>query len=193
MIRILVTNALFLIMVICGVARGQDADQPPPPVQRPGGAGGFGGPGGPGGPGGFGGPGGPMGQQMELLKKFDKDGDKKLNKDERKEAREFLAKDGGGRRRGGFGGFGGRGNQEPPQPGEKLTPADVKTYGKEGLYDPKVMRTLFIEFEDSDWEKELAEFKNTDVEVPAKLTVDGKTYQDVGVHFRGMSSFMTAT
>jgi len=28
------------------------------------------------------------------------------------------------------------------------------------------------------------------VEVPAKLTVDGKTYPDVGVHFHGMSSFM---
>jgi spore coat protein CotH len=27
------------------------------------------------------------------------------------------------------------------------------------------------------------------VDVPAKLTVDGKTYQDVGVHFRGASSF----
>jgi hypothetical protein len=52
------------------------------------------------------------------------------------------------------------------------------------------VRTLFLEFEDADWEKELAEFKNTDVEVPAKLIVDGKTYPDVGVHFRGMSSFM---
>ena len=32
-------------------------------------------------------------------------------------------------------------------------------------------------------------FNNTDVEVPATLTVDGKTYRDVGVHFRGASSF----
>src|SRR5262249_1294677 len=58
------------------------------------------------------------------------------------------------------------------------------------LYASNVLRTLFLEFEDTDWEKELAEFKNTDVEVPAKLTVDGKTYNDVGVHFHGMSSFM---
>src|SRR6185436_15375451 len=50
-------------------------------------------------------------------------------------------------------------------------------------------RTFFLEFEDSDWEKQLAEFKNTDVEVTAKLTVDGKTYPDIGVKFRGMSSF----
>ena len=53
-----------------------------------------------------------------------------------------------------------------------------------------MLRTLFLEFENADWEKELADFKNTDVEVPAKLTVDGKTYPDVGVHFHGMSSFM---
>ncbi|HEV8292535.1 MAG TPA: CotH kinase family protein, partial [Tepidisphaeraceae bacterium] len=190
MMRILLTNVLIL-MTCSLVARAQTADPPPPPPN------GQGGPGGPGGPGGgdhfFGGPPG-MGQHTEILKKFDKDGDKKLNKEERKEAREYLAKEGGNRRRGGFGGpggpFGGRGNQEPPQSGEKLSPADVKSYAGETLYDPKVLRTFFLEFEDSDWEKELADFKNTDVELPAKLTVDGKTYKEVGVHFRGTSSFM---
>ena len=35
----------------------------------------------------------------------------------------------------------------------------------------------------------IADFYRTDVEVPAKLTVDGKTYAEVGVHFRGASSF----
>ena len=58
------------------------------------------------------------------------------------------------------------------------------------LYDPATLRTIFLEFENADWEQELADFHNTDVDVPATLTVDGKTYQDVGVHFRGMSSFM---
>src|SRR6185503_11750800 len=48
---------------------------------------------------------------------------------------------------------------------------------------------FFLTFEDAEWEKELADFKGTDVEVPAKLEVDGKTFVDVGVHFRGMSSF----
>ena len=52
------------------------------------------------------------------------------------------------------------------------------------------LRTVFLQFENADWEKELAAFNNTDVEVPATLTVDGKTYKDVGVHFRGASSFM---
>jgi len=148
--------------------------QPPPP------------PGGPGGFGGFGGPGGPMGQRRELLKEYDKDGDKRLNTAERAAAREFLAKQPARGMRFGRGGE----PPAPPQPGPKLTPKDVKIYGKEALYDPKVLRTLFLEFENPDWEKELAAFYHTDVEVPAKLTVDGKVYPNVGVHFRGASSFM---
>jgi hypothetical protein len=35
------------------------------------------------------------------------------------------------------------------------------------------LRTLFLEFENADWEKELSDFHGTDVEVPAKLIVDG--------------------
>lgn len=55
-----------------------------------------------------------------------------------------------------------------------------------------MLRTFFIQFEGADWEQELAAFYNTDVEVPARVTVDGRTYRDVGVHFRGLSSFMMA-
>jgi len=78
----------------------------------------------------------------------------------------------------------------PVQPGKKVSPAEVKTYANEPLYDPKTLRTLFLEFENPDWERELADFYGTDVDVPARLTVDGKTYTGVGVHFRGMSSYM---
>src|SRR6185436_7311808 len=39
-------------------------------------------------------------------------------------------------------------------------------------------------------EAELEDFHSTDVEVPATLTVDGKKFPNVGVHFRGMSSYM---
>lgn len=73
----------------------------------------------------------------------------------------------------------------------KISPADVKSFPSAGLYDPNVLRTFFIEFENADWEKELTDFYRTDVEVPAKVTVDGKAYGDVGVHFRGASSFFT--
>src|SRR4030095_7013711 len=87
----------------------------------------------------------------------------------------------------------GRGSGMPVEvaPGPKLTPQTVKIYGKEPLYDMKVLRTLFLEFEDADWEQEIMDFYHTDVDVPAKLTVDGKTMAEpVGVHFRGMTSYM---
>jgi spore coat protein CotH len=167
-----------------------DREAPRPPgerVQPPPGEGPFD----RGGPPGFGrgGP-GPMQQERKLVKQFDSDGDGRLNREERQKARDYLkqeAAEGRGGRRGGFGGRGG--NQEPPVPGPKLSPADVKSFADAPLYDLKTLRTFFLEFEDADWEKEMAEFNNTDVEIPVKLTVDGKTYRDVGVHFRGMSSF----
>jgi hypothetical protein len=156
------------------------------------------GPGGRGGPGGFqGGPPGPFGRgpmggpERKLVKQFDQNKDGRLDADERKSARTWLAENAGGRGFGGFGGRrgGGRG-MNPGSPGRALAPAAVKSYGSEPLYDPAVLRTVFLEFESADWEQELAAFNNTDVEVPAVATVDGKTYRNVGVHFRGMSSYM---
>ena len=153
------------------------------------------GPAGQGGPGGlqggepppFGGR-GPMGQERKIVEQFDKDKNERLDNDERKAARAWLAENSGGR---GFGrrGFGGRG-LSPGSPGRSLKPADVKSYTTEPLYEPTVLRTIFLQFENADWEQELAAFNNTDVEVPAVAIVDGKTYPNVGVHFRGASSFM---
>ncbi len=57
------------------------------------------------------------------------------------------------------------------------------------LYDLGVLRTVFIDFENKDWESELEDFHGTDVDVPATVTVDGRSYDGVGVHFRGMSSY----
>ncbi|MBI5388184.1 MAG: CotH kinase family protein [Verrucomicrobia bacterium] len=151
------------------------------------------------GPGGFGpgpgGPGGMMQPKRELVKQFDRNGDKWLNNDERKAAREFLSQQGADRRRGGpggrRGGFGPRGDsQEPAQPGPRVSPADVKSFPEAPLYASNVLRTVFLEFENADWEKELEAFHGTDIDVPAKLTVDGRNYSDVGVHFRGASSYM---
>ena len=148
----------------------------------------------PGGPG-FGGPGGPMGQERKLVKDFDQDGDGRLNVEERKAARNSLAESGGNRGPGGFRfdppvGFDPGRNREPGGPGPKVSPNDVAFYPDVSLYEPTVLRTLFLEFENEDWEAELAVFKDSDVEVPAQLIVDGKTYPNIGVRFRGMSSFM---
>ncbi|MBM3725864.1 MAG: spore coat protein CotH [Acidobacteria bacterium] len=138
----------------------------------------------------------PMGTR-KLLAEFDKDGDKRLNAEERAAARRKLAES-PRPRFGPPGGFpfgpGGRGPGGPPPPppeaGPRLQPAGVKVYANEPLYDTRVLRTLFIEFENPDWEKELAAFHHTDVEVPATLTVDGRKIEGIGVHFRGNSSFM---
>jgi hypothetical protein len=131
-------------------------------------------------------------ERVQLVERFDQDGDRRLNAVERKAAREFLAREraeGRGPRRPGFRG---RDEQaEPPAPGPRLSPADVKPASAAPLYDPQTLRTFFLEFENADWEQELADFYHTDVEVPAKLIVDSKTYPDVGVRFRGASSFFT--
>ena len=138
-----------------------------------------------------GGPGGMFGGERKIIKQYDKDGDGRLNADERKSAREALKNQGGGFGKGGGpkGGFGKGGMREPARPGPKVKPEDVKTYADKPLYEPTVLRTLFLQFENSDWEMELQDFHGTDVEVPATLSVDGKTYPNVGVHFRGMSSY----
>jgi spore coat protein CotH len=83
----------------------------------------------------------------------------------------------------------GFGKSEPTKPGPKISPADVESYPDEPLYTDKVVRTLFIDFEESDWEQVMQDFYRTDVDVPATLTVDGVVYPEVGVHFRGLSSF----
>ncbi len=168
------------------------------------------GPVGPGGPGGASPPfaGLPGMEERKILAQFDKDGNTRLDATERKAAREWLATQPatgfggfGGRR--GFGppagftpppgfmapGFGGRG-RGPTSPGRRMTPADVKPAGRAALYDTGTLRTVFLQFDNADWEQELADFHNTDVEVPATVVVDGESYRDVGVHFRGMSSFM---
>jgi hypothetical protein len=124
-----------------------------------------------------------------IRKQFDKDDNRILDATERQAAREFLQKErdeGRGPRRGRF--FGGRG-ESTSAPGKQLTPSDVQTFGDEPLYDLFTLRTFFLEFESADWERELDDFYHTDAEVPAKLTVDGKSFADVGVHFHGASSY----
>jgi hypothetical protein len=180
------------LAILLGTALGSlnlNAQFPEPP---PGRAGGFPPPEGRPGRGGPG-PGGVQ-EDTKLVKQFDKDGDKRLNAVERRAAREFLEKEkaeGRGPRRPGPRGPFGESSSGPVAAGPKISPQEVKSFPGGSLYDATVVRTFFLEFENADWEKELTDFYRTDVEVPAKLTVDGKTYNDVGVHFRGASSFFT--
>ena len=126
----------------------------------------------------------PIVREIQLVALFDRNGDKRLDVAERGAAKAYLAA---------------HPELRPPRrasrltagsPGPKVTPADVKAFPGRPLYDPGVLRTLFVEFDDPAWEKELAEFHGTDVDVPATLVVDGRTYPGVGVHFRGHNSFL---
>jgi spore coat protein CotH len=134
---------------------------------------------------------------MKLVDQFDRDGDKRLNDEERVAAREHIAnvRPAGGRmgppRGGGPGGRGPGADLGPAAPGLRLAPADVKTFTSQPVYDVTTLRTFFLEFTNPDWENELEAFSHTDVEVPATLVVDGRRFRDVGVHFRGASSLMS--
>jgi hypothetical protein len=120
-----------------------------------------------------------------LVEQFDRNGDKRLNREERTAARAHLAAHPELRRPAGRSRITRIGS-----PGVPLAPTDVKQFGEKiPLNDRDTLRTLFLEFEHPDWEQELAAFYHTDVEVPATLVVDGKRYRDVGVSFRGNNSF----
>src|SRR5688572_29730485 len=122
-----------------------------------------------------------QGREQRLTDRFDRDRDGKLNSAERAAAMNAL---GGGR--GFFRGGGAR-----PAAGPRIAPSSVKSVpATVPFYDLSTLRTLFFEFEDADWERQLMVFKQTDIEVPATLTVDGKTYKDVGISFRGNTSFL---
>jgi len=192
-----------VLPALCSPAFAQD----PPPDQRPGGERPFGPGMGPGGPGGMGGPGGPMGQETKVLAQFDANENGRLDDAERQEARAWLAENRPqrGRGRGPGGGPGGPGgfpggppgeegarNRDPDAKGSPVKPGDVASYPDRPLFDPEIVRTIFVAFPQADWIEELTAFYRTDVAVPATVAVDGVTYDNVGVSFRGNTSYMGA-
>ena len=136
-------------------------------------------------------------EERKVVGQFDTNKDGRLDATERKVARTWLAEQPPtglaamfGRGPGGLTAIRAGRGYAPTAPGPRVRPADVRSSGNAPLYDTGVLRTIFLEFENAEWEKELESFYNTDVEVPATLTVDGAVYRDVGIHFRGASSFM---
>ncbi len=125
------------------------------------------------------------GSELVLVPKFDLDGNGRLLGEERKLARRQARKE--------------RGKNDELAPSRSrqgeakrgLSPRDAREYPGVPLYDTSTVRTFFIELPQDDWESELADFYRTDVLVPGQLTVDGDTFPDVGVSFRGNSSFFT--
>ncbi|MSO48390.1 MAG: hypothetical protein EXQ49_00565 [Acidobacteria bacterium] len=64
----------------------------------------------------------------------------------------------------------------------------MRTFPGAPAFDHDAVRTFFLDFEDPDWEKALEEFRFTDIELPARLTVDGQVFENIGVRNRGASS-----
>ena len=132
--------------------------------------------------------------RFPVVASFDKNGNGRLETDERNEARAAIRRGRRDDRRRGPRLFGGRDRdrEETPRasatPREKISPENVEHYPEHALYDESILRTFFLDFENEDWEQELEDFIRTDVDVPARMTVDGKVYPDVGVRFRGSSS-----
>ena len=62
----------------------------------------------------------------------------------------------------------------------------------QGLYDEAVLRTLYLQFSDRTWWSQLQANYQSKENLPAALTVDGVTYEGVGVRFRGNTSYMMA-
>ena len=144
---------------------------------------GFGGP--PGGMPGFGGRGGRRGPQPaeKLVKQYDKDEDGILTGAERQAA---LDARGGGNVT--------LLNETSLSDGVQNDTKASLTSTPEGsppLYEAHTLRTLYLRFHHENWYEQMEAFYRTDIEVPADLIVDGKVYSDVGVHFRGTSSYFT--
>ena len=128
-----------------------------------------------------------MAEERQILKQFDKDENGRLEGAERDAARAELKRT---PQRGPGGMRGPGGARAETKPGPKVSPAEVQSYPDAPLFSPDVVRTVFLDFDLENWEEELELFHNTDADVPARMTVDGKTYEGVGVHFRGASSYM---
>ncbi len=118
-----------------------------------------------------------------ITQKFDQNGDGRLDASEREAARQEAQKM---PRRGPRL----RDNRSlgVPAIGPSLSPKDVSTYPEEELYASDILKTVFLNFDIANWEEELEAFYRTDVEIPARLELDGQVIEEVGVRFRGNTS-----
>ena len=132
---------------------------------------------------------------VELHDRFDANADGRLDRAERDLARKEAESRPPRRRRGGPA----RAEERPESPRPetipdalKIDPDDLRQTPRHegtGLYDRDVLHTIFLRFEADDWHDEMVAFHGTDVEVPATLLLDGRPIGEVGVSYRGNTSF----
>ncbi len=54
------------------------------------------------------------------------------------------------------------------------------------FYDESILREVRLDFQQNNWWSILESNYGTNTEIPATMTVDGVTYADVGVRFKGI-------
>lgn len=59
----------------------------------------------------------------------------------------------------------------------------------EGLYNINELKTIYLQFSQSNWQQLLTANYNTKADLAADLTYEGTTYKNVGVRFRGQTSY----
>jgi spore coat protein CotH len=59
----------------------------------------------------------------------------------------------------------------------------------QGFYDESIIRTVNLEFPQANYWSLMAANYQSQTEIPAALTVDGETYDSVGVRFKGQTSY----
>lgn len=135
-------------------------------------------------------PGGaPRFAKRKLVERFDTDGNGRLTGEERSAAIAWIVEDrekNPPRRRGRGGAA-----PEPTLPSYTVAKDSVEHHADRELYDLGVVRTVFVDFANPDWHEDMKLFYRTDIDEPATVTVDGVVYPDVGVHFRGSSSYFS--
>jgi Ca2+-binding EF-hand superfamily protein len=127
-------------------------------------------------------------ETSSLLREFDRDRDGRLDEAERRAARDALAHRPAPPFLGGPQGAPGANldeaaMREPAKVGADMRPSQVAIFAGRPFYDDRTLRTLFLSFDDPDWEPELAEFEHSDVLVPADLMIEGQNVHGVGVRF----------
>ncbi|HBF23456.1 MAG TPA: hypothetical protein DDW23_06545 [Planctomycetes bacterium] len=65
----------------------------------------------------------------------------------------------------------------------------VAPLSAQDFYDEAVLREVRLDFQQSNWWSLLEGNYGTGIDIPADMTVDGVTYSDVGVRFKGNTSF----
>ncbi len=58
-----------------------------------------------------------------------------------------------------------------------------------GLYDPFVVKRIDLTFSQANWQNLLSQNYNSHTDIPAALSMDGKVYPQVGVRYKGQTSY----